>query len=285
MVKDRLDELKRTCRSGNDVTLDIVVTKEQKDILVILDKFSEISSWIQEIKDNVELMRATISEAAFHYNDKGIRDKMKLRIDESLANCKKIHSAIKAMEKEIDENDLSTLSRIKKIQFLLIKDFYLRTYSEHEEFINAYEEKVKKIAQMEAKIMSVPITPEETEGLLANNSGNQCFVGNYVEETEKMRLELRDLMTRHNELIDLERSLTEVRDMFIKISTLVMEQGAMIQVVEYHAQQATLNVEYGADQLEKAREKKIKRLKTKSCILIWVTVILSLLIVILLFAP
>lgn len=133
--------------------------------------------------------------------------------------------------------------------------------------------------------MSVQITPDETEELLANNTGNLCFVGNVLEETAKVRSELRDLMTRHNELVDLERSLTEVRDMFVKISTLVMEQGAMIQIVEYHAQQATLNVEYGAEQLEKAREKKIKRLKTKSCILIWVTVILSLLIVILLFAP
>lgn len=56
------------------------------------------------------------------------------------------------MENEIDENDLSALSRIKKIQFLLIKDFYLKTYREHEEFLNAYEEKVKKIAHMEAKI-------------------------------------------------------------------------------------------------------------------------------------
>lgn len=60
------------------------------------------------------------------------------------------------MEKEIDESDLSALSRIKKIQFLLIKDFYLRTYRDHEEFLNVYEEKVKKIAQMEAKISKEP---------------------------------------------------------------------------------------------------------------------------------
>lgn len=61
------------------------------------------------------------------------------------------------MEKEIDESDLSALSRIKKIQFLLIKDFYLRTYRDHEEFLNVYEEKVKKIAQMEAKISMKPL--------------------------------------------------------------------------------------------------------------------------------
>lgn len=56
------------------------------------------------------------------------------------------------METEIDKNDFSTLSRIKKIQFLLIKDFYWKTYREHEEFLNIYDEKVKKIAKMEAKI-------------------------------------------------------------------------------------------------------------------------------------
>lgn len=124
---------------------------------------------------------------------------------------------------------------------------------------------------------------DETDTLI--KQGNQCFVGNVLEETEKYRLKLQDIIARHNELESLERSLVEVRDLFVKISTLVMEQGAMIQVVEYHAQQATLNVEEGAEQLEKARELKIKALKKKTCILIWVSVILSILVIILAFAP
>lgn len=132
--------------------------------------------------------------------------------------------------------------------------------------------------------MNVALTEEETETLLTNG-GNQCFVGNVLEETEKCRQELRDLIARHSELETLEKSLAEVRDLFLKISTLVMEQGALIQVVEFHAQQASLNVEYGADQLTKAREKKIATLKKKYCILIWIVIILSFLIVILLFAP
>lgn len=79
------------------------------------------------------------------------------------------------METEIDENDLSALSRIKKIQFLLIKDFYLKTYREHEEFLNAYDEKVKKIAQMEAKISKeVPFSFSITSLNIFSSSFEKC---------------------------------------------------------------------------------------------------------------
>lgn len=65
---------------------------------------------------------------------------------------KQIQAAIKTIESEIDDNNINALSRIKRIQFLMIKDFYLKTFREHEEFVCAYEEKVRKISQMEAKI-------------------------------------------------------------------------------------------------------------------------------------
>lgn len=229
---------------------------------------------------------------------------METRISSSIVNCKRIHAAIKEIEEEIDEKDSRTIARIKRIQFLLIKDHYINTYREHEEFLVQYDLKVKRIAQREAKIseltfflqqnthnwslslglVSIPLQDaEEADHLL--QQGNQCFVGNVLEETEKYRLHLRDIITRHNELESLERSLVEVRDLFVKISTLVMEQGAMIQVVEYHAQQATINVEEGAEKLEKARELKIKSLKKKTCILIWVSVVLFILVVLLAFAP
>lgn len=55
------------------INIILCVAKTRLTKITFYLKFSEISSWIQEIKDNIELMRATISEAAFHYNDKGIK--------------------------------------------------------------------------------------------------------------------------------------------------------------------------------------------------------------------
>lgn len=88
-------------------------------------------------------------------------------------------------------------------------------------------------------------------------------------------------MQRHNKLTELEQSLIEVHEMFIQISTLVMEQGSLIQVIEYETENAIQNVDKGADQLEKARELQIKALKKKTCILIWLAIILGVLIIIL----
>lgn len=90
-------------------------------------------------------------------------------------------------------------------------------------------------------------------------------------------------MQRHDLLVNLEKSLLEVHEMFVQISTLVMEQGSLIQVIEYETENAIQNVDKGADQLEKARELQIKALKKKTCILIWLAVILGVLILILLF--
>jgi t-SNARE complex subunit (syntaxin) len=82
-------------------------------------------------------------------------------------------------------------------------------------------------------------------------------------------------------LINLEKSLQEVYEMFMQISSFVMEQGSLIQVIEYETEQALLNVDKGAEELDQARELQIKALKKKTCILIWLAIVLSVLIAIL----
>ena len=110
------------------------------------------------------------------------------------------------------------------------------------------------------------------------------FVDNVLQETQKARNNLRDIIHRHDELENFEKSLKEVFELytfiwsqfllnddaepfccnnfrFLQISKLVSEQGNLIQVVEYHSEQATFNVDKGAENLEKARVLQIKALK------------------------
>lgn len=70
--------------------------------------------------------------------------------------------------------------------------------------------------------------------------------------------------------------------MFMRIAALVVEQSSLIQVVEYHAQQATFNVDRGNDQLEKARDNKMKWLKRKTMLLAGLSAALFLFVVLLL---
>lgn len=92
---------------------------------------------------------------------------------------------------------------------------------------------------------------------------------------------MREIVQRHNLLLNLEKSLAEVLDMFNQISSLVMEQGSILQVIEYEVERAQGNVDKGADELDKARELQIKALKKKTYILIILLIILGVLIFIL----
>jgi len=76
----------------------------------------------------------------------------------------------------------------------------------------------------------------------------------YLQETEKERQLLREMMERFNELRRLEKSIEEVHALFMRIQTLVLEQSEVIQRVEFHAQQATLYVDKGADELDQAEQ-------------------------------
>ncbi|XP_053681835.1 syntaxin-4 [Sabethes cyaneus] len=279
MVKDRLNEMKSKSKYNSDVSLELVPSKSQEEIFCNLEKFSELIGWIRTIRGNTDEMRRAVSMASFHYNDKEIRTRVEKKMDHNIELCKNIHAAIKQLHTELEEDDRrgSVLFRIKHTQFLVIKDDYLSAYREHEEFVTYYEDKIKNLMKKEAKAMSYNITDDEASEMLASNHTSP-FVGNILEETERERQKLRDIMSRHSQLAQLEKSLIEIRDLFVRISTLVMEQGSLVQVIEYHAQQALMNTDHGAHQLEKAREYKLKAMKKKTCILIWVVVVLSVLV-------
>uniref|UniRef100_A0A182XN54 t-SNARE coiled-coil homology domain-containing protein n=1 Tax=Anopheles quadriannulatus TaxID=34691 RepID=A0A182XN54_ANOQN len=285
MVKDRLAELKGKSKYANQGPQDgasevaMPLTRSQEEIFENLEKFAQLTAWIQTIRGNITEMRQQIGSSKFHYNDKPIRGQVEERLKENNQLCQRIYTTIRQLESELGEDCIRTgvLFRIKNTQFLVIRDDYLSAYREHEEFVAYYEQRIMALMKLEAKAMSYNITDDEA---LEQLTGNQMspFVGNLLEETERERQKLRDIMTRHSQLEALEKSLVEVRDMFVRISSLVMEQGSLVQVIEYHAQQATLNTDHGAHQLQKAREYKIKALKKRTCLLIWVSTALAVLL-------
>uniref|UniRef100_A0A182Q384 Uncharacterized protein n=1 Tax=Anopheles farauti TaxID=69004 RepID=A0A182Q384_9DIPT len=106
---------------------------------------------------------------------------------------------------------VGVLFRIKNTQFLVIRDDYLNVYREHEEFISYYEQRIMSLMKLEAKAMNYNITDDEALEQLNENQMSP-FVANLLEETERERQKLRDMMTRHSQLEALEKSLMEVRD-------------------------------------------------------------------------
>ncbi|KAM7347475.1 uncharacterized protein ACRADG_007041 [Cochliomyia hominivorax] len=286
MARDRLPELiqrSNSCNSTNGTSISIeqqnsaAKMQQNTNVDAILNPYSEIRTHLAQIAANLDSMNRMTQAAnirSFNENEMDQLRKHNLRLGNQLmTKFQEFKANLPA------ENDYTLEARMKRTLFYGLHQSYINMWTKNETFLQNYEQKLKKNLQMQSKIINCNATEEEIEELIANKT-TSLFVGNILEETEKERKTLQDLMDRFNELKKLEKSIEEVHALFLRIQCLVMEQSETIQRVEFHAQQATLFVDKGADELEKADKLHKKALKKKVMLILIAIVVLLVLILI-----
>ncbi|XP_037726801.1 syntaxin-4 [Drosophila subpulchrella] len=230
----------------------------------ILNPYTEIRQQLAQIACNLEAMNRmsqTINLRTFNENELDELHSKNLRLGNTLmTRFKDFKTNLPA------ENDYSLEARMKRTLFYGLHQTFINLWHKNELFLQNYETKVKKNLRLHTKIINSEASEQEIE-LLIENKTTKLFVDNFLQETEKERQVLREMMDRFNELRRLEKSIEEVHALFMRIQTLVLEQSEVIQRVEFHAQQATLYVDKGADELDQAEQHQ-KRARKKKIILI-----------------
>ncbi|EDW27826.1 GL19805 [Drosophila persimilis] len=241
----------------------------------ILNPYSQIRLQLSQIAANLEAMNRmtqTINLRTFNENEMDDLHNKNLRLGNQLM------SRFRDFKTNLPpENDYSLEARMKRTLFYGLYQTYINLWQKNELFLQNYELKIKKNLRLHTKIINSEASEQEIE-LLMENKTTKLFVDNFLQETEKERQTLRDLMDRFNELRKLEKSIEDVHALFMRIQTLVMEQSETIQRVEFHAQQATLYVDKGAVELDQA-EKHQKKARKKKIMLI--TILVAVLLVLL----
>uniref|UniRef100_A0A0K8TNM0 Putative snare protein syntaxin 1 n=1 Tax=Tabanus bromius TaxID=304241 RepID=A0A0K8TNM0_TABBR len=278
MTKDRLQELRKisgVAYTSNWNVATVNIDNEHPSVDDILGQYVEIRKNLQNIAANLNEMKKLVQTADLRQSTGNDMEKLR---NQNLSIGTMLINRFKELKADLPKSDDYTLeARMKRTLFYGMHQEYINIWTSHEEFLQNYETKLKKNLQLHSKIMNYQHTEEEVEELIRNKQ-TSLFVDNILEETERERRTLRDLLQRYSELEKLERSLSEVHALFLRIQNLVMEQSERIQVVEYHAQQASVRVDRGTENLEKARSLKQKALKCKTCLIISVIVVLFILI-------
>ncbi|XP_075159308.1 syntaxin 4 [Haematobia irritans] len=283
MARDRLPELiqrSKSCNSnssnGATESLEALTMQQQNTpVDAILNPYSEIRTHLAQLATNLDSMTRMVQPT-------GIRNENEM--EEMRRQNIRLGNILMTKFQEFranlpPENDYSLESRMKRTLFYGLHQNYIDIWRKNEQFLHNYETKLKHHLQMQSKIINCNATEEEIEELITNKTTN-LFVGNILEETEKERKTLRDLIDRFSELKKLEKSIEEVHALFLRIQYLVLEQSDVIQRVEFHAQQATLYAEKGAEELDKADKLHKKATKKKIIlILIGIAVLLVLILI------
>ncbi|XP_017143871.1 syntaxin-4 isoform X2 [Drosophila miranda] len=226
----------------------------------ILSPYSQIRLQLSKIAANLEAMNRmtqTINLRTFNENEMDDLHNKNLRLGNQLM------SRFRDFKTNLPpENDYSLEARMKRTLFYGLYQTYINLWQKNELFLQNYELKIKKNLRLHTKIINSEASEQEIE-LLMENKTTKLFVDNFLQETEKERQTLRDLLDRFNELRKLEKSIEDVHALFMRIQTLVMEQSETIQRVEFHAQQATLYVDKGAVELDQAEKHQKKARKVR----------------------
>ncbi|XP_061392625.1 syntaxin-4-like [Musca vetustissima] len=285
MARDRLPELLQRAKSCNNnltngaseqqrKSLEAITMQQSTHVDDILNPYSEIRTHLAQLAANLETMTRMVQPTAIKNAENEMEELRKQNI--RLGNI--LMTKFQEFRANLPpENDYSLESRMKRTLFYGLHQNYIDIWRKNEQFLHNYETKLKQHLQMQSKIINCNATEEEIEELISNKTTN-LFVGNILEETEKERKTLRDLIDRFSELKKLEKSIEEVHALFLRIQYLVLEQSEVIQRVEFHAQQATLYVDKGAEELDKA-DKLHKKARKKKIFLILIAIIVLLVLI------
>lgn len=292
MTKDRLGDLLSVKEdddsnpsNGAEQDDNVTIYIEQKDEL--MERFfadvSNIRESILEIQANIKEVRklhsAILSAPSQDESTKGRLEDLNAEIKQK---SNKVRSLLKKIQKNIEEDDdpnrQGADKRIRQTQHSTLTKQFVEVMTEYNKTQTDYREKCKATIQRQLEITGKTTSNEELEEML--EQGNiSVFTQGILMDTQQAKQTLADIKARHEDIMNLEKSIRELHDMFMDMAMLIESQGEMIDRIEYHVEHAKDHVIVATQDTKKAKEYQSKARKKKIIIIICLSVCLLILII------
>ncbi|XP_039292786.1 syntaxin isoform X3 [Nilaparvata lugens] len=277
--------------------------KENKELDNVYKKVQQIKDLIQKIEDEtIELRRIQDSSLKTVIATKS--EEHKTRLDASMLTIrgasKEARRAIQELQ-AIQDGGAGTkmaagplTKRVLGTQLPMINRQYLNAMQQYQDALVAYKDKTETMIKKQLTIVVesvigrrpplVPVaanhklTNEELEELF-DKQDTSVFVENYIQKTMEARQNLQDIRDRHQELMNLEKSIIELHEMFGDVAILVENQGEMIDRVESYVGNGVELVKKGQIELTEAERSQKRARKKKMMLIICLISVLAIFII------
>jgi syntaxin 1A len=232
--------------------------------------YQDLFSHVEQVSDSINKLEVTVNDMR-RLHDEIIHnplahppggasptDRLEAMMADVKLDASSVQARLKNMEKQIEEDQRgsgrhSTELRIRKAHHSNLSRKFMRVLEDYNKIQVEYREKCKERIARHMKITHSEKSPEEVETML--DEGNLgVFTQDIVIENERMRQALGDIEARHNDIMQLEKSMTELLEIFQTMSMLVYEQGELIENIEFNVMSAQEDVKEAGVQLKKARK-------------------------------
>uniref|UniRef100_A0AC34FRP4 t-SNARE coiled-coil homology domain-containing protein n=1 Tax=Panagrolaimus sp. ES5 TaxID=591445 RepID=A0AC34FRP4_9BILA len=138
------------------------------------------------------------------------------------------------------------------------------------------EGRVKRHLQMTGQ----SVTDSQIDEMLDSKASDVFYRQLNPISVEGSRMAIEDATNRHNEILQIEQSITELQEIFEDIFQLVHQQGELVNNIETHVAGAYEYTNTGNTQLKTAVKHKQSAMRKKLCVITLVIAILLILIIV-----
>jgi len=288
-MRDRLSELvsSRGPDEPGDTAVNIENDSDGSFMADFIGEVEKIQSDIDKIQAKVEEVKqkhSTILSSA------QTDDKLNEQLEELMADIKRtansVRNKLKKIQIQIEQDEAqpegkqSTDLRIKKTQHSTLSRTFIKVMNEYNQEQNTYRDRCKMRIERQLGIIGKAATDNEIEDMIEKSKNGESvpiFTGINMDAQQT-----REIEARHNDILQLEKSIKELHDLFMDMCTLVQEQGDMVDRIENnvfatqdYVEKAVTHTKQAVVYQTKARRKKI----ILACIITVIVLIIILAIV------
>jgi len=238
-MRDRLSELvsSRGPDEPNDTAVNIENDSDGSFMADFIGEVEKIQNDIDKIQAKVEEVKqkhSTILSSA------QTDDKLNEQLEELMADIKRtansVRKKLKTIQTQIEQEEAqpegkqSTDLRIKKTQHSTLSRTFIKVMNEYNQEQNTYRDRCKMRIERQLGIIGKAATDNEIEDMIEKSKNGEAvpiFTGINMDAQQT-----REIEARHNDILQLEKSIKELHDLFMDMCTLVQEQGDMVDRIE-----------------------------------------------------
>jgi t-SNARE complex subunit (syntaxin) len=285
----------------NDTTIQIDQIDDTNDLNTFLGEINKLNTLCEELSMEILNINGVCDKINASY-DKKETDKTSKELNELTnvintkintirSKIKEISDQKKALEQQSKSSDISEEDRDNILNDLrIIKQHYARLSQKFLDITKFYDEVAKN--NKRKRIQSIKntckltdefssISESDIELILDDNNDdelvNSIFSGISLTLASSM---LEEIKNRHNDIVELEKSVQELYTIFLDMAVIVDQQDGMINSVEHSVQEAHDYTTKTNKHLNETEDLQKSIRHRKICICFWVTLIIGIIVLI-----
>ena len=202
------------------------------------------------------------SEKQISEEEKEIRESMK-------PVCHATKDKLKALKSKLSDNSLDhSEKRMRQQTFRSVAQSFVDAVKQYQESQANYENTIREQLGRRLKIVNPAFTDEQVENVIDAGRAQQVFEQTIKSGQGEIANTYRDVMSQHEDIQALEKSIRELMDLFMDMSLLIEQQGDKLDSVEEQVKNANDYVESGTKAIARANKSQKKKRKYMCCCII-----------------